>query len=95
MGVGEDACVIAGGLLLRVYLVLFYPCLFVAVPVFVAVNCGIEQKFNLLCHNKLFTSVWGSQSSASEYNPPSSLLMKSWINYVMFSSLWLIADNDV
>lgn len=24
-----------------------------------------------------------------------SFLMKRWINYVMFSSLWLIADNDV
>lgn len=27
--------------------------------------------------------------------PLPSLLMKSWIDYVMFSSLWLIADNDV
>lgn len=37
---------------------------------------------------------WLSQSHASECTPP-PLLMKSWINYVMFSSLWLIADNDV
>lgn len=32
MGVGRDACVIVGGLLLCVYLALFYPCSFVAVP---------------------------------------------------------------
>lgn len=41
------------------------------------------------------TSGRGSQPHASECTPLPSLLMKSWINYVMFSSLWLIADNDV
>lgn len=39
--------------------------------------------------------VWGSLSHASDGTPRSSFLMKRWINYVMFSSLWLIADNDV
>lgn len=35
--------------------------------------------------------------SAMTVNTPllPSLLMKRWINYVMFNSLWLIADNDV
>ena len=52
MGAGQDACVIVGALLLCVYPALFYPCLFVAVPLFVTVNCGFTQKFNLLGHNK-------------------------------------------
>lgn len=43
----------------------------------------------------IFTSWLGSQCHASEYSPSPSLLMKRWINYVMFISLWLIADNDV
>lgn len=42
-----------------------------------------------------FPCVWGSLSHASDCTPLPSFLMKRWINYVMFSSLWLIADNDV
>lgn len=44
---------------------------------------------------RIITFGWGSQPHSNGRNPSLSLCMKSWINYIMFSSLWLIADNDV
>lgn len=45
--------------------------------------------------NAEISPVWGRLSHAGDGTPLSSFLMKRWINYVMFSSLCLIADNDV